>query len=116
MAPGIYYDFWPHPPEYRDIPWKCSDILGGGYHPQKIGTFPRSLLKFSETKKINVFPHGTYAGFGALGPIWGGALGALGPIWGGASGRPKADIMEAEGRHYSWRPKADIMDSSEGPQ
>ena len=37
-------------------------------------------------------------GFGALGPIWGGALGALGPIWGGASGRPKADIMEAEGR------------------
>ena len=40
-----------------------------------------------------------------LGPIWVpfgahllGALGALGPIWGGASGRPKADIMEAEGR------------------
>ena len=25
-------------------------------------------------------------------------MGALGPIWGGASGRPKADIMEAEGR------------------
>ena len=41
---------------------------------------------------------GPYAGVGALGPIWGGALGALGPIWGGASGRPKADIMEAEGR------------------
>ena len=35
---------------------------------------------------------------GALGPIWGGTLGALGPIWGGSSGRPKADIMEAEGR------------------
>ena len=34
----------------------------------------------------------------ALGPIWGGTLGALGPIWGGSSGRPKADIMEAEGR------------------
>ena len=33
-----------------------------------------------------------------LGPIWGGTLGALGPIWGGSSGRPKADIMEAEGR------------------
>ena len=32
------------------------------------------------------------------GPIWGGTLGALGPIWGGSSGRPKADIMEAEGR------------------
>ena len=42
--------------------------------------------------------HGPYAGVGALGLIWGGALGALGPIWGGASGRPKADIMEAEGR------------------
>ena len=41
---------------------------------------------------------GPMQGFGALGPIWGGALGALGPIWGGASGRPKADIMEAEGR------------------
>ena len=27
-----------------------------------------------------------------------GGVGALGPIWGGASGRPKADIMEAEGR------------------
>ena len=39
-----------------------------------------------------------YAGVGALGPIWGGVLWALGPIWGGASGRPKADIMEAEGR------------------
>ena len=25
-------------------------------------------------------------------------VGALGPIWGGSSGRPKADIMEAEGR------------------
>ena len=38
---------------------------------------------------------------GALGPFGAhllGALGALGPIWGGASGRPKADIMEAEGR------------------
>ena len=36
--------------------------------------------------------HGPYAGVGALGPIWGGALGALGPIWGGAS------ALEAEGR------------------
>ena len=27
-----------------------------------------------------------------------GGVGALGPIWGGALGRPKADIMEAEGR------------------
>ena len=42
--------------------------------------------------------HDPYAGVGALGPIWGGTLGALGPIWGGSSGRPKADIMEAEGR------------------
>ena len=33
-----------------------------------------------------------------LGPIRGGTLGALGPIWGESSGRPKADIMEAEGR------------------
>ena len=41
---------------------------------------------------------GPNAGVGALGPIWGGTLGALGPIWGGSSGRPKADIMEAEGR------------------
>ena len=37
--------------------------------------------------------------FGSLGPIWGGALGALGPIWGARRPRrPKADIMEAEGR------------------
>ena len=33
---------------------------------------------------------------GSMGPMQG--FGALGPIWGGASGRPKADITEAEGR------------------
>ena len=42
---------------------------------------------------------GPMQGFGALGPIWGSRFGALGPI-GGARWprRPKADIMEAEGR------------------
>ena len=39
-------------------------------------------------------------GFGALGPIWEGALGALGGPFGGARRprRPKADITDAEGR------------------
>ena len=42
---------------------------------------------------------GPMQGFGALGPIWGGVLGGPGThLGGGTSGRPKADIMEAEGR------------------
>ena len=50
---------------------------------------------------------GPMQGFGALGPIWGGALGALGPILGGRVGGPGTHlggrVREAEGRHYGGR-------------
>ena len=51
-----------------------------------------------------------------LGPIWGGTLGALGPIWGGSSGRPKADILEAEGRHYGGRRPTKWRSGGEAPR
>ena len=41
--------------------------------------------------------HGPYAGVGALGPIGGERCRPWDPFGGGALGRPKADIMEAEG-------------------
>ena len=53
---------------------------------------------------------GPMQGFGALGPIWGGALGALGPIWGGAL------APEAEGRHYGGRRPTKWGSGGEAPR
>ena len=59
---------------------------------------PRFFAKFHPGMVVDILFFQKWHLALALGPIWGGALGALGPIWGSALERPKADIMEAEGR------------------